>query len=268
MRVAHKLSVSPSEAIAADLARHGIKYSKSSLTISFTVHEDSPKWPEMRDWAKRHGAFDWVTTEFSTAELDGAKWLEMIPAWHYGFPLPDSDNFGYRQTTYDPSEGCSECGICGRQVAPFQIKGEPKWGRNSILQLNWVFDEFFVTPELWSRVFQPLGVTSLPVKTQRGDELRTVVQLKITEDVDVAVDGLDFEVCGSCASVKYLPITTGPFPAITSADASIAAKSRQWFGSGGSAYRPVLVEQTVRRLILDRGAKGASFRPVGPLVSQ
>jgi hypothetical protein len=95
------------------------------------------------------------------------------------------------------------------QVAPFQMTGEPAWGRNFILQLNWVFDEFFVTPQLWQTVFEPPGVRMRPVLGARGQELSTVVQLVADEVVPAATDGMPIERCGGCGRVKELPVTRG-----------------------------------------------------------
>jgi hypothetical protein len=38
------------------------------------------------------------------------------------------------------------------------MKREPKWGHRGILQLNWVFDEFFVQVGEPASVFQAVGV--------------------------------------------------------------------------------------------------------------
>ena len=68
------------------------------------------------------------------------------------------------------------------------MKGEPRWGRRSVLQLNWVFDEYSATPEVWNAVFRPIGVESMPVLGRRGKVLTTVVQMVIDERVPVDVD--------------------------------------------------------------------------------
>jgi hypothetical protein len=117
------------------------------------IDEASDAWPAVRDWLTRHRAVDFVTTKFSSSEIAEAAWLELQPEWHHGYPQPNEGEFGYRRATYDSSDWCDECWMGLKQNAPFQMKGEPKWGRRGILQLNWVFDEYFVTPEVWSSVF-------------------------------------------------------------------------------------------------------------------
>jgi hypothetical protein len=119
------------------------------------------KWPQLqvllRKWGHSEGH---VTTEFSKEEIDSARWIE-VGAWHHGYPQPE-DDFGYLRATYDLSEWCDACGIGLKQKASFQMKGEPRWGRRAILQLNWVFDELFVTPEVWSASSSPVALPAGP----------------------------------------------------------------------------------------------------------
>jgi hypothetical protein len=187
--------------------------------------------------------------------------LELVGGWEHGYPQPE-DDFGYRRVTYDGSVGCMACGVGLRQVAPFRMRAEPKWGRRGVMQLHWVSDEFFVRPAVWSTVFEPFGSTCRPVLGPRGDELATVVQLVVDDEVDVVVDGLPRERCGRCGEWKFLPVERGPSPALAAEPSRPVARSRQWFGSGGSAYRMVVVSRDVRRALLDAMVRGVSFRPV------
>jgi len=52
----------------------------------------------------------------------------------------------YVHTTYGTSYYCDRCGIGGKQRTPFRFRAEPKPTPQSLLQLNWVFDELFVRP--------------------------------------------------------------------------------------------------------------------------
>ena len=75
------------------------------------------------------GASDIVRTEFNASERGNAEYLNVAPAWHHGYPQPE-DDFAYLSATYDLKEYCPGCGIGEKQVAPFRMKGEPKWGKN------------------------------------------------------------------------------------------------------------------------------------------
>lgn len=209
------------------------------------------------------GSATW--TEFTKQEIHAARWCNLRSTWQHGYPQPDELNFGYWQTTYDLSDHCSACGIGMRQKAPFQMKGEPKWGRRAILQLHWVLDEYFVTPELWAGVFEPLGVPCRPVTNTKGIDLRTVVQLVVEgEQVSTTRGSLDPETCPTCGRTKYQYPERGFFPAITRAPARAIVKTAEWFGAGGAAGKCVLASQALVHKLTAVGLRGTSFWPVAP----
>lgn len=266
MKIQHRVSLNSTPRVGAALAELGIVTSSenelASRMITFIVDEDQPNWPRIAQLIDRTGALDVVTTKFTRKEIDQAAHVQLEPTWHHGYPQPERD-FGYLSTTYDLSDYCAACGIGARQKSSFQMKGEPKWGRKSILQLNWVFDEFFVTPELWHAVFEPVGVECLPVLGKNGGELNTVVQLVVTDEVEVEVSGLPAENCSTCGRVKYPPMSRGFFPAVMGEPTSLARTS-QYFGSGASAFRPVLARQEIARALSEGKVQGVSVRPVAP----
>jgi len=148
------------------------------------------------------------------------------------------------------------------------MTGEPRWGRRGIMQLNWVFDEYFVRPDVWTAVFEPLGIACRPVTNRRGIELQTVVQLVVEEEVPLQPAGLPAETCGTCGRVKYLPVTRGPLPPLRTDPAAPMAKTREYFGSGARAFHKVLVSRPVARSLRDRGVRGASFTVVAADLSE
>ncbi len=103
---------------------------------------------KVQRWIAERNAVDVPRTEFSKQEVADAEWFELTPNWHYGYPQPNEETLGYRQGTYDLSEYCAECGVGLKQKAPFQLKGEPKWGRNGILQLSVIHESSVVTDGL------------------------------------------------------------------------------------------------------------------------
>jgi hypothetical protein len=230
--------------------------------VAFDVDEDHPNWSKLRLLLARWKVSDFVSTEFTKNEIEAATWVDLVPDWHHGYPQPDEPKFGYLRATYDLSEWCDTCGIGMKQKAPFQMKGEPKWGRRAILQLNWVFDEYFVTPEIWSSVFKPRGIACRPVTNTKGAELKTVVQLVVEEEVGIVTEGLTPERCATCGRVKYLPVTRGFFPALTTKPTGAIVKTREYFGSGAAAHKRVLVSQELARALVAAKVRGASFWPV------
>jgi rRNA maturation protein Nop10 len=261
MQFIHRISISSSPAIRAELAAMGIVIGGSGLA-TFELDESHESWPKVQRWIAARRPVDVVRTEFSRKEVASAKWLELMPDWHHGYPQPNEDVFGYREATYDLSKYCPQCGTGLRQKAPFQMKAEPKWGRNGILQLNWVFDEYFVTREVWSKVFEPLGISCRQVINARGAELKTVVQLIVEQETDVITEGLPSERCEQCGQVKYVPVTRGRFPALDREPAGHMAKTRQYFGSGASASKRVVISRELATAMEAESIRGASVRPV------
>ena len=186
------------------------------------------------------------------------------PEWHHGYPQPKEDDDGYVEATYDVAEHCERCRVGKRQKAPFQMKREPGWGRKGILQMNWILDEYFTTPEVWARVFEPYGVACRPVLNTKKVELSTVVQLVVTAEVDIVTDGLatEYTTCRECGRRKYLAVTRGRFPPLVEPPSTGAVKTAQYFGSGGSAWKAILVSQDIARALKGAKVRGASFRPV------
>lgn len=269
MRIMHRLAFPATPAEKKQLDDLGIKPKTVTAMpgggdpfIAFDIGEDDPKWPQLRSLLQRWGFSEGhVSTSFTKKELDSARWLE-IGAWHHGYPQPDEDVFGYRQATYDLTDWCGACGIGKKQRAPFQMKGEPKWGRNAIMQLVWVYDELFVTPDAWTRVFKPAGVACRPVLNTKGVELKTVVQLVVEATVGIITDGLDFERCERCGRTKYLPVTRGAFPALRDVPTASLVRTAEYFGSGAQADQRVLISQDLARALTAGGVRGAELKPV------
>jgi hypothetical protein len=264
MQIIHRISISSTPTIRRELAALGIVVADRGF-ISFEIDEANELWHALEPWIVRRMAVDFVTAKFSERELAGSKWLELIPDWHHGYPQPSEDEFGYREVTYDLTEYCAKCGVGMKQKASFQMKAEPKWGRNGILQLNWVLDEYFVTPEVWTTIFKPNGIDCRPVMKQRGVELKTVVQLVVDNEVGILTDGLPSERCSRCGRVKYLPVTRGPFPALAAEPLRAMVKTSEYFGSGAAADERVVVSRKLAGALAAEKVFGASVRPVASL---
>jgi len=157
------------------------------------------------------------------------------------------------------------CGVGLRQVAPFRMKREPKWGNRHILQLNWVFDEYFVLPDVWESVFKPFGVGRRPVLDHRREKpLSTVVQLDIQGRAMSKIDFKDddFEVCESCGYRKHHAHRRGMFPFVETDRKDHMVKTQEYFGSGGSAWQAILISAELYREIKRKKLKGVTFYPM------
>jgi hypothetical protein len=252
------------EALGVDVSNGIMMPGGGNLLVTFDVDEDHPNWPTLHTLLVSWKASDILRTEFSKKEIVAAKWFNLMSDWHHGYPQPHELDFGYREATYDLTIYCERCGIGLKQKAPFQMKGEPKWGKRSILQLNWVFDEYFVTPDAWALVFKPLGIGCRPVLNPKGGELKTVVQLVVQGEVGVVTDGLATEEpgCSRCGRTKFLPVARGLFPALMEEPSTTMVKTEEYFGSGASAHKRVLVSQAVAHSLTERKLRGTSLRPL------
>ncbi len=135
-----------------------------------------------------------------------------------------------------------------------------------MLQLNWVYDEYFALPAVWREVFLPFGIGCLPVLNHRtGDELQTVVQLEITEIAPSPLsigDEYPSEVCGSCGRRKYVPITRGFFPSFAKGPSFPICRTQEYFGSGASGWRAIVSDRAVCRAVRAHKLSGVTFVPL------
>lgn len=257
MQIVHRVSLQSSPQIRRELAAMDILVAAEGF-IGFDVEESHPNWPKLERWMKARGVTGLVTTRFTAAEIEQARWSELSATGHHGYPQPEDD---YKNLTYDDSSYCKVCGTGLVQKAPFRMRKEPKWARDSILQLNWVFDEYFVAPELWREVFEPNGIPCRPVTNTKGAELSTIVQLDVREEVDISTAGLKAQACATCGREKFLSVTGGYFPRVVSESRADMVKTRQYFGSGASASHAVLVSQRLCRVLRDRKVRGVEYSP-------
>lgn len=263
MRIIHHIADSDSPEVTDFLRALRLDAKITPPVVTFDIDEADERWPAVRDWAAGRKAGDTVRTEFSRAEVTSAEWLVLSPSWHHGYPQPEKA-FGYRAATYDPSQFCEVCGVGLRQREPFRMTREPRWGRRNVLQLNWVFDEYFVTPELWAVGLKPLGVAARPVLDKAGHELQSVVQLVVEERVELALHDLPGETCPRCHRLKLASHVRGYFPSLRGLPSAAIVRTREYFGSGASAFNEILVSKELARSLLRAEAKGISFTPVAP----
>lgn len=261
MKIVHRVSLSTTDTIRQELAALGIHIGDGFAT--FVVDEAHPRWAQIEAFIARYRALDMVSTKATAKELAAADWVVMEPTWHGGYPQPEDE---YMECTYDLSDYCRVCGVGGVQCAPFRMRGEPKWGNRSILQLHWVYDEFFARRDVWESVLLPLGITSRPVIHHKsGATLHTIVQCDFGTIADSSLELGEhpYDHCPLCGRRKFLPFTRGCFPRFQSPPAGPpVVKSREYFGSGASAFREIAVSHEMYMAIAKAGLRGCSFLPM------
>jgi len=218
-------------------------------------------------------------------------WFVASATGQFGYPQPVDE---YESLTY--SDGCLRCGISGEQRAPFRFLSEPKARHSDFLQLNWLFDELFVTPSVRDELQQSAltGFDFLPALRHRtGEPLQGRVQLRIQTILPPALDPSTLQpvtcrphneewtessqrfedaarAAGSmryppdhpyCGRVKYhRPPSTLPNVAASAFEgAPDIAKSNEWFGSGGAAHRLIICSERFVELVKSRQWRGIRF---------
>lgn len=273
MKIVHRIGLNICEELERALRSLGIEFKRPSSTLSliyFDIYESDPLWPELQPLLVKWEAFDGAGAEFSKEEIEAAAFLQ-LSAGQKGYPYPRPGSFGYLKATYDLTEYCEKCGSGARQIAPFQMKGEPKWGKSRIFTLNWVFDQFFVPPAVWDEVFRPLGIGRLPVLHYRTrEELQTVVQLEITRTADspLAMGDYPFEVCAVCGRKKFSPNPLGFFPRFVADPPYDICRTQECFGSGAEARNAIIVSHKLYSAILDHKVLPSErfFTPLAPAI--
>src|SRR5262245_24513230 len=112
-------------------------------------------------------------------KIERRSWYVIGATSHFGYPQPEDD---YRAATYDSAGYCARCGIGTVQRRPFRFRSEPRARHSHFLQLNWIFDEFFVRPEVRVVFLQENieGIGFTPAVRHRGGQaLESIEQLTI-----------------------------------------------------------------------------------------
>jgi hypothetical protein len=214
-------------------------------------------------------------------------WYQVGATSHTGYPQPE---VGYAAVTYDASGYCPRCGIGAVQRRPFRFRADPKTSRRRFIQLNWVFDELFVPPDVFTTLERE-GITGIgvgPVLDHRTSQpLQSVQQLLVLTILPPALiaDGLKIVTCrpnneepplpvglhGSprhpedtpfCGRAKYHMPSRLRLRRNAFAEVPDVVKSHEWFGSGGRAFRALLVTDAVMRLVQALQWRGLWFEPV------
>ncbi len=297
MRIVNRyLTFDKNKKLARLLDKLGISFTEKEKVINgdviyysleFLLFEDDPLFDENSYHLKQFKITPQVGTEFSKEDEDNAEWL-WLSSGQFGYPQPENNYF---ELTYRAESCCLQCQVGKTQINPFRFKAEPKAKHSQFLGLNWIFDEIFVRDEA-IKIFtaEKLGGIrySFPVLHRSGMPLHTIRQMHVETILapGLLTDHLEFEICQKPSDkkqIKFIERTNPSFltqtfcgnkkynfpkPGAIKFKREIFdnmpdfVKPYEWFGSGGSATRPILVSQKVRKLILKEKLQGASLTPI------
>jgi hypothetical protein len=240
---------------------------EDGILNAFDIGENDLEWDKIQAIIKVYGKDAVIDkqyrTTFTQSEMDNAQFYALSGDWYFEYPQPEN-NFGYTDTTYTPDAGCKKCGIDKIQQHSFSIKKAPKWGRRDIFLLNWVPDEYFISGNLKDELekrFSDMRFQTV-LKYPKAMVLDDVFQLVVESLISVPVpNNTEVEICSFCGKKKFHSIIgAGFFPAPVEKNFSIA-KTVQYFGSGGSAFRVVIINKAVYQLLSNAEIKGVSYIP-------
>lgn len=262
MKIIHRIGINPDEKERRIMQEIGIPVPLNEFFV-FELEEGSEKFIRLKPYIDKWRLPDMLRTEYTKQELNAASYLNFLPLWFNGYPMPDYDN-GYIGTTYQKHGYCETCGTGLVQQSPFRLKKSPNWGPKKIFTLYWVYDEFFVRKDVYEAVFKKYGIESMPVLLYKKDLLiEDTVQLIIPSiQVPSNLEGQPYEICKTCGMKKYNPQIRGFFPSFKDSVTGLHLfKGMEYFGSGGESFKQIFVSQELRQEMLKYQIK-ADFAPV------
>jgi hypothetical protein len=299
VKINHRIALNHDNPFWLGIERLGLKYErgdsnnvlKLAMPSVLNITENEPEWPDVaRLVGECSPATHFVSNVFTKRELDAAEWLLLEALGHHGYPEPDID---YHTATDDIADYCPVCGIGGVQNAPFRLSAEPKASHSQFIQLNWVFDEFFLREEAREGLLEEgiAGIDFLAPVLHRTDRPSTqITQLRVRTVLPPALEteSLETVTCKEeneewetelrlrkirppaaasnryCGRVKYHREHRGMFRFDRGAFLEVpdVVKSYEWFGSGASAHQIVIVSQRFRQAVVTAKWRGVTFEPI------
>ncbi len=261
MDVIHRVSFGLKPAFGQRFAEVGIDLSNHSIDedfVAFDISEKDKRWPKVSALMRELRISSAFRSVFTPEELRSASFCTVDRTWDNGYPQPED---AYLEITYNVDTYCRICGMGAIQRAPFRLTGEPKWGKRSLMALNWIGDEIFTKPDIWAAIFKPFGIKSREVVKNRGGQvLQTCVQLVLDQAAELLIPKEHpSEYCPVCKRTRWDVFKRGFFPKPAHSTRLHMFKSEQWFGTGHMAYKHILVSNDLFHEIEKHKLKGIEF---------
>lgn len=249
-----------------------LKYKVSPLPhheiglIHVDITEEDSRWEEVEALVRGMEILDVYDTNFTKEEIVRADWCRLIPVFEQGYPQPES-SWSVEPITY--AGYCPECGVFERQKESFQIKKEPRLGKNQFMSLYWTYALFTIPAVLSEFAANRLqGYEIWEVLLHKTDQPSAVISQIYMPHLAAGrlmpEAELKRNICTQCGTIKYYPHMRGymTFNADLRETLTDFALSAEWFGDGHAAYREILVSNRVARLILAKKWQGVKLKPV------
>jgi rubredoxin len=267
----HRITFGDKDNVDAALEALNIKYKKSPLLRgSYLLHiditETDPRWRQIAALVREKNAPDMYNSVFTDSEITTAEWVRLMPVFERGYPQPEA-GMAWAQLAY--RNDCPKCGAGFQQKAPFRLKGEPHLGKHDFLCLYWTYT-VFCTPKvleaLKRRHIQGYDVWEAIIHrtNQPSQVVSQLVFPHVAEPALADVDKLQPVTCPQCGITKYAYHKRGYMHLMRGAlqrDVDVQV-TNEWFGSGHSGFREILISNRLARLIVQEKWRGVALKPV------
>ena len=258
--------------LKAYLCENSIPIQVDGNVYSFEIQKNDSHWQNISDILRNSTPRCISDTPPAQDDLSDTEWLRMWCQTRFGYPQPEA-GFQYKSITYIRERICPECGNGSTQQDAFRIKKLPAWGRKHFAELNWVYDELFLS-DAAKKILQAeqiTGITFDAVKNKTGTEtLSGINQLRVTYVLKPGIieehsDIRSVTVCERCLTKKYLLYPGGKMTMHREIfeGAPDIVKTAEVFGSGRCAVRHTLIRRKVYELLIENQlGRGLVFEPI------
>jgi hypothetical protein len=296
MRIEHRYHISNSNLNAINplkgiLDKYNISYqythdlesiaSNYRYQLEFVLYEDNPVFSKVNAEIKQFNLEPQTASVYEKSDIEMAEWF-IISTGAFQFPQPEK-NFGYLQATFNVENHCRLCGMGKVQNAPFRLKTEPRQLNNQFWGLNWEYEPLFVREQA-RKLLEDQQIKrihfSQPVLDKKSTPVENFYQLHIDTILPKGFDSYNAntvtckinneEVLNTdpglkcCGRVKYHHPMVGGYlfdKSVLNPSFDIVM-SKEYFGSGGSASRLLIVSKRFKELTDRYKLKGLKFTPV------
>lgn len=224
-----------------------------------------------------------IDTDFTESERAESAFLSIGAAKMLGYPQPEDydedegeeepeypfDIYPYYENVFEVAGTSPDYGMLrGKQIGNFSFLGEPRWGKSGIGSIFWSGDNFFVTPEAYHAIFEPLTIASRPVlKYKTKQPLKTVLQI-IPQGAAKAKLIIPEELVEETSIIPEWNMTKcilkrqGYYPSFeTNPGDYDFFESKEYFGPGGVTEKELFISQRLYQQMKAHNIKGLKYYP-------
>lgn len=227
-----------------------------------------------------------INTEFTEKERTSAPYLSIHASKILGYAQPEDtyeeieeeglseypypfDVYPCFKDVYKVASTSNNYGMLrGEQIGDFKLIGEPRWGKAGIGATFDTGDIFFTTPEIYEKIFKPLGIECRQVLAYGNQKpLKTVVQL-LSQGVSKSKLIIEENRITEKYFIKEWNMTkymlSGEFfaPSFETSPGNFDFfVSQEYFGSGGMNENEVFISQRLYQLLKEDKIRGLNYYP-------